>query len=165
MFTLYHRVALPVRDSLQPLSVILLLSLVSCNKDVLFDDTKRVPGGVWNQYDKLIFEVPIDDTINSYRFLLNIRHSTNYRYSNFFLFINSFFPDGNMARDTVECMLARPDGKWLGKGFAGMKDNQLLLRTGLRFPMKGIYIFEFEQGMREKSLEGISDIGFRIERE
>jgi gliding motility-associated lipoprotein GldH len=132
---------------------------------VLFDNTKRIPGSVWNQYDMVSFKVPVQDTVNSYRFLLNIRHSTDYRYSNLYLFINSIFPDGSRARDTVECILARPDGKWLGKGITGIKDNQLLLRTNLKFPQAGTYTFELEQGMREEALKGINDIGFRIEKE
>jgi gliding motility-associated lipoprotein GldH len=62
-------------------------------------------------------------------------------------------------------VLAAPDGKWLGKGISGLRDNQVLLRVGLRFPRKGAYLFDFEQAMREENLEGISDIGLRIEKE
>ena len=159
------RISLPILIKSLAFQAIIVVMLYSCNKDVLFDDTKKIPGNVWNQEDKVRFEVPVDDTLNTYMFLLNIRHSTDYSYSNIYFFINSTFPDGTRARDTVECVLARPDGKWLGKGITGIRDNQLLLRTGLRFPVKGNYLFEFEQAMREDRLEGIMDIGLRLEKE
>lgn len=142
-----------------------LMFAVSCNTKALFDNTKSIPGDVWNQYEKIKFEVPVADTYGSYKFYLNVRHTTDYRYANLYFFINTKFPDGTTARDTVECILARRDGKWLGKGLTGIKDNQVLLRTGLKFPVPGTYIFEFEQAMREEDLEGITDIGLRIERE
>jgi gliding motility-associated lipoprotein GldH len=109
--------------------------------------------------------VPLEDTVNIYKFYLNLRHTTSYRYANIYLFINTTFPDGTAARDTVECILADPSGKWVGKGISNILDNQVLLRRGLRFPQKGKYIFEFEQAMREPELEGVMDIGLRITRE
>lgn len=111
------------------------------------------------------FDVKVEDTVHIHKFYLNIRHSTDYRYANIYLFINSTFPDGKEARDTVECILAEPSGKWLGKGISNTRDNQILLRRGLRFPKTGNYIFEIEQAMREPELTGIMDIGLRIVKE
>ncbi len=150
-------------------SMLLILFLVplffGCGHGVMFDNTKKIEGNVWNKDEKVRFDVPVTDTLDSYRFYLNVRHSTDYRYSNIYFFINTLFPDGKTARDTVQCILARPDGKWLGRGFTGIKDNQVLLRTGLRFPRNGTYVFEFEQAMRVDDLEGITDIGLRLEKE
>ncbi len=56
-------------------------------------------------------------------------------------------------------------GKWLGKGFGKIRDNQILLNSGLRFPMKSIYLFEIGQAMRTEILKGVEDIGIRIEKE
>jgi gliding motility-associated lipoprotein GldH len=142
-----------------------LFLLASCGKDAMYDNTKRIPRGVWNKEETVRFEVPVTDTVHPYRFYLNVRHSTDYRYSNVYFFINTVFPDGKKARDTVECILAQPDGKWIGKGISGTRDNQILLRVGLRFPMKGTYLFEFEQAMREDTLNGISDVGLRLVRD
>jgi gliding motility-associated lipoprotein GldH len=144
---------------------VLALILASCDSGTLYDDNKRLPDNVW-QADKILrFEVELKDTVNICKFYLNVRHTTSYRYSNLFLFINTTFPDGKEARDTVECILADPSGKWLGKGISNIRDNQVLLRRGIRFPQQGTYIFEFEQAMREAELDGIMDIGLRIARE
>ena len=71
--------------------------------------------------------------------------------------------------DTLECVLSQPNGKWLGKGgITGIWTKNTYLTTQ-RFKQSGVYIFEIEQAMRygDKAkllnLEGVSDIGLRIE--
>ena len=155
-------------DRMNVLMALLFLTVVwfpSCSPQPLFDDTKKIPGSVWEEGELIRFEVPVNDTDHIFRFFLNIRHSTEYRYANVFCFINTTFPDGKIARDTVECLLADKEGKWLGKGITNIRDNQVQLRRGLRFPQKGLYVFEFEQAMREPALDGIKDIGLRIVKE
>lgn len=136
--------------------------MTSCNSKTIFDHTKTIPDGVWNEYNKLVFEVPVEDTLNTYDFYLNLRHSVDYRYANIYFFIRSEFPGGRKAVDTLDCILADKQGKWYGKGLSDVKDNQILLRRGLRFPEKGTYTFTIEQAMREKDLKGIKDVGIRI---
>jgi gliding motility-associated lipoprotein GldH len=143
----------------------LLFFFSGCDKGTVFDKSQDIPDDVWKSGQVIRFDVPLQDTVNIYKFYLNLRHSTDYRFANIFLFINTTFPDGSRGRDTVECILADPSGKWVGKGISNIRDNQVLLRRGLRFPKKGTYIFEFEQAMREPALEGIMDIGLRITRE
>ncbi len=145
------------------LSFLILLS--SCDNKMIYEKNKKINKGVWNQKDIVKFNVEISDTISLHNFYINIRNSGNYTYSNIFLFINTIFPDGKKVRDTVECMLANPDGQWLGKGLSDIKYNRILLKKGIKFLQKGNYSFEFEQGMRKENLLGIVDIGIRIESE
>jgi len=143
----------------------LFLCLAGCDPKTLYDQNKSLQDDVWKSGQIVRFDLELADTVNIHKFYLNLRHSTSYRYANIFLFINTTFPDGKEARDTVECILADPSGKWLGKGISNIRDNQVLLRRGLRFPQRGTYIFELEQAMREPDLEGVMDIGLRIVRE
>ena len=147
------------------LLLVILLILASCDSRTIYDHNKSMQDDVWKSDQIIRFDVELKDTVNIHKFYLNLRHNTSYRYANIFLFINTTFPDGKEARDTVECILADPSGKWLGKGISNIRDNQVLLRRGLRFPQQGTYIFEFEQAMREPELEGIMDLGLRIARE
>jgi gliding motility-associated lipoprotein GldH len=144
---------------------ILFLFISGCGPKALYDHTKSIPDGVWKKKDLITFKVEVSDTVHIHKFYLNLRQSTDYRFSNLFLFIHTTFPDGTQGRDTVECTLADKSGKWLGKGITNFRDNQVLLRRGLRFPQTGQYIFELEQAMREPELEGIEDIGLRIIKE
>jgi len=144
---------------------VIFIFLSACSSSVLFDNNKSLPGNVCKSDQVIRFDVELKDTVSICKFYLNLRHTTDYRYANIFLFINTTFPDGKEARDTVECILADPAGKWLGKGISNIRDNQVLLRRGIRFLQQGTYIFEFEQAMREPELFGVMDLGLRIAKE
>lgn len=138
--------------------------LISCNPNVVFDETKKVNEKGWNMNDIVEFEVEIKDTLRLYDFAINIRNTTDYPNSNIFFFIKTFYPDGSITKcDTVECYLAYLDGSWTGKGSGRIKDNRFWFTQKVIFPMKGTYRFELQQATRDTNLVGISDIGLHIE--
>jgi gliding motility-associated lipoprotein GldH len=53
----------------------------------------------------------------------------------------------------------------MGKGSGSMRSCNIILNRNLRFPLKGTYHFEIEQAMRDNILNGITDIGLRIEKD
>lgn len=151
---------------LKKISFILLIVTIlsSCvNKNVIFDESVVISNAAWNNQDFPYFDVNVEDTTSAYNFYLNIRHLENYRYSNFYMFLHTTFPDGNQTHDTIELVLSYLDGRWIGKGSGSMRDNNILLNNNLHFPAKGNYRFEIEQAMRESVLEGITDVGIRFE--
>ena len=79
------------------------------------------------------------------------------------MFLHTTFPNGNQTHDTIECILAYPDGRWVGDGSGRMRTAKILLNNNLRFPISGNYHFEIEQAMREPVLEGVADVGLRFE--
>lgn len=141
-----------------------LIFLSSCNDDRFYERNIGISNGEWNVNDKKIFEVVIQDTLAQYDFYINVRNSGGYPYANLFLFLNTVFPNGEVARDTLELLLAEPSGKWLGKGSGDIYDNRIMFKKGAVFPMAGSYRFEFEHGMRTETLPHIMDIGLRIEK-
>lgn len=145
--------------------LLMSITLSSCgDKNVVFDESVVINNSSWNNQELPYFNVNIEDTISTYAFYLNIRHLENYRYSNFYMFLHTTFPNGNKTHDTIECILAYPDGRWIGKGSGSMRSSSILLNSNLRFPLKGIYHFEIEQAMREPALEGITDVGVKFEK-
>ncbi|MBO7287209.1 MAG: gliding motility lipoprotein GldH [Bacteroidales bacterium] len=152
---------------LKKISFILLIitMLSSCgNKNVIFDECMVIPNASWNNQDFPYFDVNIEDTLSAYNFYLNIRHLENYKYSNFYMFLHTTFPNGNQTHDTIELVLAYPDGRWVGDGSGSMRNNKILLNNNLYFPLKGNYHFEIEQAMREPVLEGVTDVGVCFEK-
>jgi len=148
-------------------SVFFVLALImpACDPGRVLDQNIAVSEQGWDKNEKATFEVYIGDTLATYRFFVNLRNTVDYRYSNFYLFLNTRFPNGNITRDTIECMLADPAGAWLGRGNGQIRENQILLNPSLKFPLKGTYHFEVEQAMRDDVLKGITDIGIRIQKE
>jgi gliding motility-associated lipoprotein GldH len=139
-----------------------IIFLAACGNGAFYEENQSIPSGIWKQHDTLFYKVLVTDTMHYYDFYLNVRNRTEYRYRNLYLFITTRFPGGGIARDTVECLLAAPDGKWFGKGMGRIKDCRILFKLGARFPHGGTYLIGVEQAMREKELKGISDIGIRI---
>lgn len=144
--------------------VVLGLMIISCTNPS-FNKRTVIPEAEWPVEHRVSFDVPIDDTVNGYVFGMELRHLENYRYSNLFVFLHTTFPNGNITHDTIECTLATPEGRWIGKGSGSMRDLRIPLNEALRFPLVGTYHFEIEQAMREPVLKGISDIGIFVERQ
>jgi gliding motility-associated lipoprotein GldH len=144
--------------------ILLLTLFFACTRNAIFDTTKKIDDGVWKSSDIVKFSVPVTDTLQPCNFYINIRNSTEYPFSNLYLFIKTFYPNGKISIDTVECYLADTEGKWLGNRSGGRVDNRILFRKSFRFRMLGTYSFEFEQAMRTEELHGIEDFGIRIEK-
>ena len=150
--------------SIVTLIIGLTLAFTACTSSN-FNKRTVIPDAEWAQENRVAFDVPIDDTLSGYVFGIGLRHLENYRYSNLFVFLHTRMPNGNITHDTIECTLATPEGRWIGKSSGSMRDLLVPLNGNLRFPLSGTYHFEIEQAMREPVLKGISDIGLYIEKQ
>jgi gliding motility-associated lipoprotein GldH len=140
------------------------LLFISCDPKRIFEQNTAVETKGWKSTEPAEFNVLIEDTVNLHNYYLNIRHTTGYKYDNIYFFIDTYFPEGSKTRDTIQVMLADATGKWYGKGLGNIRNAQVLIKTGMSFPVKGKYLFRIEQGMREFELKGIEDVGIRIEK-
>lgn len=129
----------------------------------MFQAHSQMPNKIWEVENNIAFDVQVIDTTTGYDFYIDLRNEGIYPYANIYMFVNTTFPNGKTARDTVECILADHSGRWLGKGLGDVLDNHILFKENIRFPNKGTYRFEFEQGMRTPSLPAILDLGISIE--
>lgn len=142
---------------------IIIFLFIKCGNSSLIDKNMDVNENAWDMNQKLKIVVNINDTSSTYNFYVNLRNTTDYKYSNFFIFIKTKFPNGQIAIDTLECILVDNQGKWYGKGNDKLKDNRILFKKDAIFPMKGSYVFEIEHAMRDKNISGIKSIGLCIE--
>lgn len=153
---------IPVKTFVASIFIAILLS--SCGQPTIFDEQVTIENAKWFKGESARYSVEINDSLTSYDFYLTVRNTTDYRYSNLYVFLLTRFPNGNLSRDTIECMLADKTGRWLGKGWGSIKENTILLKQNLRFPLSGEYQFLIQQAMRVDTLEGISNVGLRIEK-
>ena len=116
--------------------VTLFIFFSSCSNDD-FDKRTVIPEAEWKQENRVAFDVDINDTISPYEFGIGLRHLENYRYSNLFVFLHTTMPNGNHTHDTIECTLATPEGKWIGKSSGSMRDLTVPLNENLLFPLSG----------------------------
>jgi len=138
--------------------------LSSCRQRVVYHNMQSVEDEKWDKELEKVFDVPVYDTLALHELYIDIRNTTDYDYSNLYLFLDIEFPDGLVIRDTIECILAHRDGRWKGRGFGRIRSHRFLFRDDVWFPEQGTYYFRVTHGMRYDTLTGISDVGLRIER-
>ncbi len=140
------------------------LFALSCDENAIYDKNLTIPHEIWSYKDTLSYYVNIADTLHSHNIYLNIRNSHHYEYSNVFLFVSTYAPNGYFLKDTVEVTLADKTGKWLGKGAVNVFSLQVPYKMQIKFPYMGIYLFEIQHAMWNKNLKGIADVGLRVEK-
>lgn len=145
----------------------------SCDSNRVFDEYKSVPNQ-WHKDSIISFNVIPPDSTNNYNLFVNLRNTNEYKYSNLFLIVEMDYPNGKIQKDTLEYKMADPNGKLLGTGFTDVKENKLWYKGFDRpfvFNESGEYKIKIQHAMRQngqvngiENLEGITDIGFRIEK-
>lgn len=145
------------------LAIVVVLA-IACNPNLEYEKYTEINEGVWNKDSLVVFEVPVTDTVQQYNLYFNIRNNIDYGYSNLWLFVEIEQPNGKSLTDKFELALADPSGKWLGKGFGGLKTREAIYKRNVFFPGSGEYKIKVAQGMREDNLRGIRDVGLRIEK-
>lgn len=144
--------------------MVLAALIISCDNDLVYDKTLEVNDNAWHRSEVLEFEVDIEDSLRLYNIAINLRNTIDYPYSNTYLFVKTIYPDGSITRrDTVECVLAYPDGSWTGHGGRRIRDNRFWFTEPIVFPLKGRYRFEIEQGNKDTIIQGIKNVGLHIE--
>lgn len=143
--------------------------MCSCDNNRIYDEYKSVPNA-WNKDSIISFKIHPPDSIKPYNLFVDLRNTSAYKYSNIFLIVEMVFPHGKTVKDTLEYRMADPSGKFLGSGFMDVKENKLWYKEGVVFNESGSYTVNIQHAMRENGkvngvvdLEGITDVGFRIE--
>ena len=147
----------------------LLFLFVACDNNTVFSEYKSFSKG-WDKAQNVNFKLPALDQNKNYALFINIRNSNNYPYSNLFLIVKMDFPHGKTLTDTLEYLMAEPDGTWLGKSTGSVRENKLWYKENISFNEKGQYAVNIQHAMRNNgeakglnTLKGITDVGFSIE--
>jgi gliding motility-associated lipoprotein GldH len=145
--------------------ILITLAFYSCaEEEVAFEENKAIKGNNWSMDKPVIFKVDMDDTVTRYNMFFNLRTTTSYEYSNLYVFLTRTYPNGFKEKDTLHFKLAEYDGHWTGKSSGEMVENRIKFMRDARFPIRGKYIFKFEQAMRDEDLAEVASVGLRIER-
>lgn len=149
---------------------LVLVLCLSCDSQAVFDEYKSF-SNAWNKNDSVKFKINPNDSLNPYNLFLNIRTTNAYKYKNLFLIVEMDFPNGKVVTDTLEYTMADKTGALLGDGITATKTSKLWYKEAVKFVEKGDYTVKIQHAMRKNgevngvlNLEGIKDLGFRIEK-
>lgn len=143
--------------------------MISCDKSRVFDDYKSV-GNSWHKDSIVSFDLPELPPTQKYDMFVTVRDNNDYPFNNLFLIVKMKMPNKKTVVDTLEYAMAEPDGSLMGDGFTDVKESKLFYKQNQAFALKGKYTVSIQHANRQTGkipgvakLEGITEIGFRIE--
>ena len=138
-------------------------ALSACTNKNVYTDFYSLKNAEWDKDSICRFEFEITDTLNPLNVFVEIRNNNNYQYSNLWLFIDIKTPSGAIRRDTMNCKLADDMGKWYGQGIS-IYEFEAPYEKSVIYTQSGIYTLSIRHGMRNNILEGITEIGFKLQK-
>ena len=151
------------------LFIIIAGLLISCDKKRVFDEYQSV-GSAWNMKKEIVFDLPKIDTLKKYNLFINLRANDDYKFNNLFLIVSMEQPNGLTKVDTLEYEMADVDGALLGDGFSDIKESKLYYKENVKFKASENNKIHIKHAVRQtgkimgvQDLEGITEVGFRVE--
>lgn len=145
------------------LVLVSMLALTSCGDQAYFDEAYSFENNSWSETDTAHFEIEVDDTIQPFNFIMTLRTSTQYQFSNIWVYVISEAPDGTKSKVAQRIPLARPDGSWIGRVSGTIVESRLKFDSK-PFPMKGKYTFDIVNATQQENIEEVLDISLRVEK-
>ena len=142
--------------------LVVLVVFLSCTKSAVYEKVYTVDEKAWDYKDTLVFGFDIHDVKESYNLIVDLKYKKTYSYSNLFFFVDIVDPKNTVKKDTIECFLALPNGKWLGKQSGDYVEQQLILRHNVSFPLEGHYNIVFRHAMRDTLLKKVAEVGLEL---
>lgn len=140
----------------------LVVLLVSCSEKAYYEKVYSFESKEWDQRVKPSFTVEIEDTTKEYNFIVTLRTTTDYKFNNLWIFMNTKSPKGEKGREPFQIYITNPDGSWIGKKTGTIVENQLRFNQR-KMPQKGKYKFTLEQAITASTIDEVLDIGLRVE--
>lgn len=135
--------------------------LTACSDPYHYDKFYAFDQNEWPQSVRPKFEIEIEDTSLWYDFVISLRTTTDYGFSNLWIMLNTETPSGIKAREPFQIRIADEKGAWLGIKSGTVVENNLLFRKR-KFPEKGTYTFIVEQGITQETIDEVLNVGIRM---
>jgi gliding motility-associated lipoprotein GldH len=144
------------------LIILLSVLLFSCGEQPFYEKVVAFDDREWKLDVKPTFSFDVKDVSKSYDFTLSLRTSTEYQYSNVWIFMKTITPDGTIAREPFEIVITNDDGSWVGEKSGSVVTTPLYFRSR-KLPKEGKYTFIIEQGITQSKVDEVHDLTFRVE--
>lgn len=140
----------------------LITVLFSCGEQPFYEKVYAFEGREWKMDVKPTYSFEVKDIKKEYDFTLSLRTSTDYKYSNLWIFMKTITPDGTVAREPFEIRITNEDGSWIGEKSGTVVTTPLTFRSR-KLPKAGKYTFIIEQGITQSRVDEVHDLTFKVE--
>lgn len=140
-----------------------LVMFTGCSTSSENVDMKNLNGN-WKKNAEQKFNFKVNDAQDAKNIIFVVRNNNDYPYSNIRFIVNfSDLKTKKKSIDTLNYILAKPNGEWIGKGFGDTKETLFQYKLNYKFPQNGNYSIGVIHAMRTDNLKGIEDVGVKIE--
>ena len=149
------------------LTALVVLILSGCNENRIYQEYIDFDERYWIVQEKPEFSFEIKDTLSAYDIYCNVRNTTMYPNSRFFVNVSLADTTGKLLQEKLvwDYLFEPKTGKPLGKsGLGDLYDHQIPVFRKYKFSKAGVYQMKLEQFMRTDTLAGMISVGVSVER-
>lgn len=139
------------------------LLITACQDHDIYFQYQQIPTTGWEADSIITFQAQHTDTQTHYNIYLHIRYQNQYPYQNLWLFAHHTPQQDTIQQDTIQTYLTDQYGKPLGTGSGSLREIIIPYQKNITITNPN-YQINIKQGMRDKNLKGIQEIGIRIEK-
>ena len=146
--------------------LLFILCVGSCSSPYFLEFTEFSEG--WKNTETVEFN--FKGGLNSKNMSLVFRHNNDYNYANIFLIAQLSSAQSLIQTDTLEFLLSRPSGQWLGDQKLTLIEHKLAYKQSIILAKDSLYSLKVRTSMRLNdlispiaNLEGVLGLGLLIE--
>ena len=143
------------------LLLLLLLGIVSCNKNVVYSHYEHTPTSGWEKNDTLFFKVPPVKEAGVYEEVVGMRILSDFPFQRLTLMVNQMvYPRNEHFHEYLKCSLIDDQGEIMGHGIGHIQ---------YEFPLREVTLqagdslkIEIRHNMKREVMPSIADIGIKL---
>jgi len=143
---------------------ILFVLTSSCQRGKIYQERYKFDNYTWQRFDKVKFEIPVEEEGITGDIVFTVRHITQYPYPNLPVYIILNTPSGEERIIEKDIKLKDSEGKFKGSGAGDLWDFEEVLWPSFYFTEKGTYTIEIENLIPKMGIAGLMDIGVYVEK-
>jgi gliding motility-associated lipoprotein GldH len=148
--------------------IVLLLAVIgflaaACNNNKPVSQTHKFKNGVWERFDFLKFELPVENIKATYDISVDLRFTSEFPAESLYVNVVMTTPSGEERIKDYNLTVKDRNGNFLGTKTDGVYHLSVPIRKGIRFNEAGICKFEIENLMPKYVTSGIVEFGIKIE--
>ncbi|MFH1295931.1 MAG: hypothetical protein ABIJ04_01490 [Bacteroidota bacterium] len=143
--------------------LIILFMWTGCQPDQPNEVYYPFPNQVWQRFNILSFEIPVEQAETPYKIVFFARHNHDFPYKSldFNMIMNT--PSGEERIREFQMKIMDAEGKFLGSCDEGFCDVTIVLKNELYINKTGVLLIELENLIPRIETPGLLGVGIRVE--
>lgn len=146
------------------MSVVLAVSMMSCNENRVFEEHTDPSGNLeWKRDQVIKYDIEIIDTSIKYNIYLALRFANGYAFKICDVEVSETAPDG-LRRIEDFRFTTRDEQGYTGDGAGDIFDLESIWRQSYAFPSPGTYHYEIRHIMPDDLIHMVMEVGLIVDK-